>query len=94
MPENSQAPPGLRLATREVPQRGDSPVSTFAGRMEQSCVVALGKAWVLDSRVELDSLRGGRIQLARRWGRKFTHILCTESRRIIKPTTAREKRRK
>lgn len=29
-----------------APQRGDSAVSTFAGRMEQSCVVALGKAWV------------------------------------------------
>lgn len=40
-------PPSLRLATREGPQRGDSPVSTFAGRMEQSCVVELG-SMVLD----------------------------------------------
>lgn len=80
MPENSQAP-GLRLATREGPHRGDSPVSTFAGRMEQSCMVALGKALVLDSRVEVDSLRRRREWVGRR-GRKFTHTSCTRGRGI------------
>lgn len=43
MPENSQGAPSLRLCNTRAPQRGDSAVSTFAGRMEQRCVVALGK---------------------------------------------------
>lgn len=42
MPENSQAP-WLEARNTRAPQRGDSAVSTFAGRMEKSCVVALGK---------------------------------------------------
>lgn len=80
MPENSQLAPSLRLANTRAPQRGDSAVSTFAGRMEQRCVVALGKSmgsWA--SPVEADSIRGGR-ELGRRWGRRFTLGLCTIGR--------------
>lgn len=45
--------PQLEACNTRAPQRGDSAVSTFAGRMGQSCVVALGKrhgSWVQEWR--------------------------------------------
>lgn len=70
--------PRLEACDTRAPQRGDSAASTFAGRMEQSCVVAPGekhgfRGLAGGGGFHSRPIRGER-EVAGLWGRRFTLV--------------------